>query len=279
MLFREILEDTLKYYGGVAEYFNAVIADSPTGHLVYQKCHGNDQFFQYYKDVEGVHRNQIHNENNLKAMARKEFAEKSLTILNPNVQLLKNAVSQIVPYDPDSILKSMGKAYSHLPEDYFFDRNKVNISMHLDDESKSRIERHREWGRQPYNQSLYLPEYKKTRTSKGLMVRSKSEALICETLYRICDIPHRYEQEKVIDGYIYIPDFTFEAFDFSELYWDHFGMMGKPEYAAKNFKKLQICYDRGIIPGKNLILTFDINGTIDMKYIEGVIMNEVIPRL
>ena len=216
MLFQEELKELLNYYEGIEKSISNILESSPNGGLIYQSNHGHDQFLHYYKDNDRKCRKVITQDVELiSALAKKQFAKESLKILEPDVELLKNAINQMIPYDPDNILKSMDKAYAHLPEDYFFDRNKVNISMHLDDESKSRIERHREWGRQPYNQSLYLPEYKKTRTSKGLMVRSKSEALICETLYRICDIPHRYEQEKVIDGYIYIPDFTFEAFDFS----------------------------------------------------------------
>ena len=132
---------------------------------------------------------------------------------------------------------------------------------------------------QPYMQSEYMPQYRNINTSRGLKVRSKSEALIVESLYKLYDIPHRYEQEQIIDGLTIAPDLTFEDYKKELFYWEHLGKMDDPNYARRNFHKLERYYEVGIVPGDNLILSFDRQGMIDMKYIEGIIMNEVIPRL
>ena len=144
---------------------------------------------------------------------------------------------------------------------------------------KSRIERHREWGSRPYDQSDFMTEYKRHTTSRGLKVRSKSEALICESCYKWYDLPFRYEQVLVIGNMVIAPDFTFEDYNRELLFWEHLGMMDNPEYAGRNFRKLERYYDAGLVPGDNLILSFDRRGEIDMRIIDDIIRDQIIPRL
>lgn len=56
-------------------------------------------------------------------------------------------------------------------------------------------------------------------------------------------------------------------------------MMDNREYAANNLKKLERYNAAGIIPGDNLILSFDRRGTINMGMVDAIVENEVIPRL
>ena len=278
-LFQEDLRNVLNYYLDVMNYYSNVYENSPDGSLIYQKNHGADQFMRYHHVNGEAVREVITNDENMKRkLAQKEFAKRSLDVLTPNVELLEKIIGKITPYNPDDILMSMGKAYHKLPEDNFFERARLIPGLHLEGETEERIARHKEWGAQDYIQSDYLPQYKRIKTSKGLYVRSKSEALISETLYRY-GIPHRYEQEQIMDDMFIAPDFTFEDYTRSQFYWEHLGKMDDPEYAERNFRKMRRYYDAGLIPGDNLILSFDRNGTIDMKYIEGIVENEVIPRL
>ena len=55
--------------------------------------------------------------------------------------------------------------------------------------------------------------------------------------------------------------------------------MDNARYAKKNFIKLDDYYDIGLIPGDNLIVAFDTKGIMNMAVIEGIIQNEIIPRL
>ena len=215
----------------------------------------------------------------IRALAKKEFARKSIEVLEPNVQLLQHALGNLKPFEPDKILESMTKGYSRLPEEYFFDRNQLAIDLKLDDEIKARIERHREWGSRPYDQSDFMTEYKRHTTSRGLKVRSKSEALICESCYKWYDLPFRYEQVLVIGNMVIAPDFTFEDYKRELFFWEHLGMMDNPEYAGRNFRKLERYYDAGLVPGDNLILSFDRRGEIDMRIIDDIIRDQIIPRL
>lgn len=280
-------------YQNIEQFYINVLKNGPVGSLLCQNNHGTDQFLHYYLKNGRQTRESITKDINLqKALAQKEFARKSLEILEQNVKVLETAIRNIKPYDTEAIIKSMTKGYSKLPEEYFFSNISVfgrndgqntkkilRLGRELDDDIRKRIDSHREWAMQPYMQSEYMPQYRNINTSRGLKVRSKSEALIVESLYKLYDIPHRYEQEQIIDGLTIAPDLTFEDYKKELFYWEHLGKMDDPNYARRNFHKLERYYEVGIVPGDNLILSFDRQGMIDMKYIEGIIMNEVIPRL
>ena len=115
-------------------------------------------------------------------------------------------------------------------------------------------------------------------TSGGFRVRSKSEQHIAEQLLGY-GVPFRYEQVVVIGNSVITPDLTFEDYWKEHFFWEHLGMMDNPEYAERNFRKLERYYDAGLVPGDNLILSFDRRGEIDMRIIDDIIRNQVIPRL
>lgn len=280
MLFTSEIEEMLSYYDQLMEKYKYMLTNAPRGSLISQKNGDRDQYLRLFKENGRRIRQGINkNEKMIRALAKKEFARKSIEVLEPNVQLLQHALGNLKPFEPDKILESMTKGYSRLPEEYFFDRNQLAIDLKLDDEIKARIERHREWGSRPYDQSDFMTEYKRHTTSRGLKVRSKSEALICESCYKWYDLPFRYEQVLVIGNMVIAPDFTFEDYKRELFFWEHLGMMDNPEYAGRNFRKLERYYDAGLVPGDNLILSFDRRGEIDMRIIDDIIRDQIIPRL
>ena len=95
-------------------------------------------------------------------------------------------------------------------------------------------------------------------TKKNERVRSKSEIIIADKLYDM-GIPYKYEHPLFLDGIgnIY-PDFTILKINTrEEIYLEHFGMMDKPEYVSNFIKKQSTYINNGIIPGKNLFMTFE----------------------
>lgn len=95
-------------------------------------------------------------------------------------------------------------------------------------------------------------------TEKGERVRSKSEVIIADSLYKE-GIPYRYEYPLHLKGWgMVYPDFTLlHVGDRKEIYWEHFGMMDDPEYAEKAIEKIALYEQNGIFPGENLILTYE----------------------
>ena len=278
-LFEQQLQEMLTYYRHLVKRYSKIYENAPPGIIINQRHYGKNQLLQSFTENGIRHRNVITRNPALqRALAQKKFAGEALIILRANVRVLEQAVKQIKPFDPDEILQSMTKGYALLPEDYFFDRESLSVDLHLAGEQVVRIRRHGEWGEREYMQSSSKKEKKRMRTSKGELVRSKSEVLIMETLYRY-EIPFRYEQVLYIGSDMWSPDFTFEEKNGRPFYWEHLGMMDRSDYADRNYYKLNQYYKAGLVLGQNLLLSFDRNGTIDMKTIEDMIENEVIPRL
>ena len=114
------------------------------------------------------------------------------------------------------------------------------------------------------------------RTSRGEMVRSKSEVIIADHLAKH-DIEYAYESPLTIEGVTKYPDFTIESG--STFYWEHCGMLHDPSYRRRWEEKLRWYRTHGIIPldegsGENgtLIITYDDkNGSIDSKKIMDIV--------
>lgn len=101
-------------------------------------------------------------------------------------------------------------------------------------------------------------------------MRTKSEKIIADKLYAL-GIPYRYEYPVKLKGYgtVY-PGFTIlKVSERKEIYYEHFGLMDKPEYCEKALRKLQAFARNGIVLGQNLIATFESeNVPLDMNVLE-----------
>lgn len=110
------------------------------------------------------------------------------------------------------------------------------------------------------------------RTVNNEFVRSKSEVIIADALHD-SHIDYTYEKPLLLsDGKTYYPDFTIEDAESGiTYYWEHCGLLEDKSYSARWKKKKQLYADNGIIEGKNLIVTRDINGAIDSHEIRNII--------
>ena len=71
-------------------------------------------------------------------------------------------------------------------------------------------------------------------------------------------IPYRYECQLILDDIELYPDFIIRHPRTGEVfYWEHFGMVDKPEYVKIMISKLQIYIANNIFPGINLITTYE----------------------
>ena len=279
MLYEGELMQILSFYQNQAERYKLEYENGPEGIVIAQNSRGNVQLMVLsYENGKRIRRGINKDKELQKALARKEFARRVGEIMENNAEVIREAVNRIKPVDLDEVVASMGKGYALLPEEYFFDRDLMTIKLGLKGERRARIERHREWEEREYYQSDYHEEHKTIRTSRGLQVRSKSEALILESLYNEGISPH-YDQELWIGDEVIAPDFTFEGADGRPFYWEHLGMMDSSGYADHNMWKLNLYHKAGIKLGERLILSCDYRGAIDMRMIHTIIECEVIPRL
>lgn len=100
-------------------------------------------------------------------------------------------------------------------------------------------------------------------TERGERVRSKSEKILADYFYRR-NILYKYEKPLYLQGYgtVY-PDFTFLSKKRGqEIFWEHEGMMDKPEYARSAVRKLETYQKNKIFLGERLIVTFETEKTV-----------------
>ena len=118
----------------------------------------------------------------------------------------------------------------------------------------------RQWMYAEYETNNIYPEQKNVPTDVGIMVRSKSEAIIV-MLLTMFNIPFRYECKLEVGGHIFYPDFTIRHPITGEtFYWEHAGRLDLQDYRMDFLSKLRIYMNNGIIPDNNLILTFESPG-------------------
>ena len=90
-------------------------------------------------------------------------------------------------------------------------------------------------------------------TTKGDLVRSKSEVIIANLLYQY-GIKYEYEKKLKYNDKWIEPDFTVTLDNKEEYYWEHLGMLGLESYDNRWIEKQEI-YDK-YFNGK-LIITYE----------------------
>ncbi|MBR7062559.1 MAG: hypothetical protein IKI42_05940 [Clostridia bacterium] len=95
-------------------------------------------------------------------------------------------------------------------------------------------------------------------TNKGEHVRSKSEYMLANMLFKN-EIPYIYEKPlRLSDGKTVYPDFTIlDVRNRRELILEHLGMMDDAEYLDKNLKKLKEYSFSGYHLGDRLLITME----------------------
>lgn len=114
------------------------------------------------------------------------------------------------------------------------------------------------WQNMPYATRKISSEDKKFETSKGEIVRSKSEVIIADTLASK-GIPYRYEPEFICcDGEKKYPDFLMlDVKRRKEIYLEHLGLTDDPDYMNNVVQKTNQYAKSGVYVGVNLLFTME----------------------
>ncbi len=108
------------------------------------------------------------------------------------------------------------------------------------------------------------------RTAKGVLVRSKSEVIVADTLTRL-GISYEYEQKltsKDDPSDFRLPDFTV-SFEGDTYYWEHLGMLSVPSYKEQWKRKYQ-WYERNGYLDRLITSEDGPDGSIDAAKIEAI---------
>ena len=217
------------------------LSNVPDGHLRISKDKNKLRYYHCYNDRNGIY---IPKDN---TQLPKQLAQKSyqISVVKKVEERLKQIRKIIKDYSDDEI-------------------EKIYTSMHKERQAlvtpvePTWNQTISEWYEKEYQGKEFQEGTSVIFTDKGERVRSKSEKIIADYLYRN-NILYKYEKPLYLKGYgtVY-PDFTFlSKKTCKEIYWEHHGMMDSPAYAESAVRKIH-CYERnGIFPGERLILTFE----------------------
>lgn len=128
------------------------------------------------------------------------------------------------------------------------------------------------WENEEYEGKGFIPGDAVHETKKGERVRSKSEVLIANALFE-AGVPYKYECPIRLRGITVYPDFTILIKDKrKQKYWEHFGMMDSDEYRNDFYFKMNQYPKCGIIPGDNLIMTFEEhNSPLNFRTVDAIV--------
>ena len=275
---KERIEEVLEKYEHDYKSVIRELNSAPKGTLIQCKIHGKTT----YMKTETVDGKQIKtsinkNTDEIKAYARKAYVSKASGVIESNITVLEKAINKIADYSPEALINQMPRAYQKLPIEYFYADSSFGEEWG-DWRRSDALMRHAEWARDKYDKSDLYPENLIHRTSLGFKVRSKSELLIVEKLAEFDIIP-RYEQVLYLGSFTFVPDFTFLDYEGEEFYWEHAGLMDDPRYQASHKKKMELYERAGIVPWKNLIVTYDMDGQLNLPMIKSIIEHDVLPRI
>lgn len=107
----------------------------------------------------------------------------------------------------------------------------------------------------------FYAEGRTQRTMSGILVRSKSEVILADTLTML-EIPFLYEAAaRLVDEegreVVLHPDFTILCPDGSVIYWEHLGLLQEKNYTESFARKLRLYHRNGFTIGQQLIVTAD----------------------
>ena len=229
--------------------------------------HGDSDYYYYIKRPGDASYDYIGNSSHedVIRVCEARLLEEAIKRIDHDIELIKALDSGFLPFDLDHINESLPKAYhcGSLPvPDRYKEASAGWISRSLEFQNRF-----------PEN----YPQFKKHRTSDGVMVKTVSEVLIYER-FKAAGLTAIYELPFVPNdhGPALYPDFSvLSPIDMrSVILVEFFGRMDLQKYREEFAKKVGRYIDSGYIPGVNLFFIFsDKDGNIDSLQITKVIID------
>lgn len=252
----EPLEQRLSDITKVIEEKTKALEKAPQGSLRISS-HGKTKQFYYKKPSDPSSGNYLSkpNESLIRALAQKSYDKKVLTALLQEKKRLESLLEFYRNSNPEDFLLAYIQARRNiiepitLPiEEYFLKWKPENIPTN------------------PYKEK---PMFK---TYCGIFVRSKSEVMIADALYKN-KIPFLYEFPLHLNSHNIFPDFLcLNPKTHQKVIWEHFGMMDDPKYASASVHKINNYLENGYFQVFGLLTTFeDSNEPLTPQRIEQII--------
>jgi len=202
------LEEELNYQKNLMKKLEKELVYLPPGSLCTKMVNGNEYVYIQEQKTDKYGKKKLSQrcipkkETQLaEKILRRRFAEKSIIKLSISIKRLEKFLEKYEPFSATDVYHTLAKGYVKFDIGGYLSKKETEIitwdeSFTNNSDKKSGSE----------NCSLF-PEDLKHITSKGLVVRSKSEAIICELLdYH--KVLYKYEKPIFAGENKYYPDFT-----------------------------------------------------------------------
>ena len=222
----------------------AALNNAPPGVLHIQKKQG--KYLQRYCRMNSSDKGSIYltrKQDSLAArLAQKDYDSRVVHELQNEYRVLKQFLADYHPENIDEIFRSLHE-----------NRKPLIQPIRLLDEDYVK-----QWLHVAYEKKEFTDDAPDFYTARNERVRSKSEIIIADTMYRN-NIPYRYEYPLYVDGLGELhPDFLCLNVGTRKAYiWEHFGMMSDIEYANLALRKMEKYALAGFFPGVNIIYSFE----------------------
>lgn len=186
-----------------------------------------------------------------------EYYNKLKSALERRGKIIDKAIKCLQETEPLEIYRKIGKGKQRLVEP---------IEVSNEDYRKT-------WEKFEYIRKPFEENAPEIYTDRGERVRSKSEKIIADKLYRE-GIAYRYECPLEIPyvGTIY-PDFTIlDEANRRNIIYEHFGLMDNEDYVNNAIAKLQQYSRQGYTLGDNLFVTMETSARpLDSRMVDNII--------
>ncbi len=178
------------------------------------------------------------NRDRIYELIKKEFLQNQLNALEHNRSVIEYCRKNYIELAVPDIIDSLSKKYRDIPvED-------IILGAKTD------------WGKRPYVKNPFYKEDLQYMTTNGILVRSKSEREIANSLESL-SIQYQHDSLIKCGKQNYYADFLIQRPDGSLLIWEHFGRENDKVYMAKNRQRIIDYISIGFHPWDNLVWTLE----------------------
>ena len=236
---------------------------APEGYLKWQNKNGKTYYYQQYlQDVPMIADKTMDTEN-FDKWKRKYIRRRDIGIVAALAQ--KHYYSSVKPLVQKQLkeLKQFVNKYPKENLEEIYEALSVERKRFVKPLQVSVKQKIIQWEAEVYEKNTKYSENLKFETDQGELVRSKSEVIIANLLYQNQNhMLYKYERplEMTIEGRskIVYPDFTILSKRTGKIiYWEHAGRMDDPYYVNDFVKKMNTYVTNGLLPGKDVILTYE----------------------
>ena len=251
----EYVKHDIEYQMKLRKLYMNFCRNLPDGRLMSNKS--GDKLY-YYKNINGKRSYLGDGENNeVQLLQKKYFLTKALKRIDDNLKVMARLVKEYKSIDPNQMIDSFSRAYQSLPQACFDMAGAVDIKR---------------WGREKYIKKDMYSESLKHKTSKGELVRSKSEVTIANML-TAKGIEYHYEEALDFPDVTLVPDFKVAVKSENRFkLLEHIGLLNDEKYTDHFIWKFNKYLENGILPWRDIVFTFDdVDGNIDAMEINKII--------